>query len=341
MRTFASLLSLSLMVFAASLHAEDAAPSTVTGTALKELGETPPAPPPGFVSPAVVLLAAKTGLLPVVDMKPSLPDSVELQTDIEYGKVGDRPLLLDIYRPKERAKTAPLLVFIHGGGWKGGNKADYRVYAVHFAARGYVVASMGYRLSGEAPYPAAVNDVKCAIRYLRSQAESLAIDPERIAVIGGSAGGHLAMMVAYSSDVPELEGDGGHAGVSSRVKAVVDIYGPADMTTSFVRENQAAGELCRSFLGASIDERLDLYQQASPIRYVTKDDPPTLIMHGTIDDIVPIDQADLLAAKLNETGVPYIYDRLTGWPHTMDLSKVCNERALWFMDRFLDHYLDR
>lgn len=339
MRVSTAWLSLSLLLLVSISSAEDAAPGTVTGTALKELGETPPAPPPGFEMPAAVLIAAKTGLLPIVDMNPPLPESVELQTDIEYGKVGDRLLLLDIYRPKERAASAPLLVFIHGGGWAGGKKSDYRVYAVHFAARGYVVASVGYRLSGEKKYPAAVNDVKCAIRYLRSQAESLGIDPERSGVIGGSAGGHLAMMIGYSSDVPELEGDGGHVGVSSRVSAVVDIYGPADMTTDYVRKNKAAGNTCRSFFGASIDERLDLYEQASPIRYVTNDDPPTLIMHGTIDDIVPIEQADLLAAKLKEVGVPYIYDRLPGWPHTMDLSKVCNERALWFMDRFLDRYV--
>jgi acetyl esterase/lipase len=231
------------------------------------------------------------------------------------------------------------LIFIHGGGWKGGKKDDYRVYGIHYAQRGYVVASVGYRLSGEALYPAAVNDVKCAVRWMRASAEKIDVDPNRLGVVGGSAGGHLSMMIGYSSDVPELDGDGGHAGVSSRVQAVVDIYGPVDLTTDFVRENEMAKALCKSFFGGLVDEQIDLYRQASPINHLTKDDPPTLILHGTIDDVVPIDQGDMLAAKLTELKIPYVYDRLPGWPHAMDASVPVNERARWFMDRFLDRYL--
>jgi acetyl esterase/lipase len=325
--------------FLLPLNAEDAAIPPVSGSALKDLGGEPPAPPAGYPSSTAALLAIQIGTLKAVDRNPPLPDDVELQTNVEYGKVGDRPLVLDLYSPKERKGTLPGLIFIHGGGWKGGKKDDYRVYGIHYAQRGYVVASVGYRLSGEALYPAAVNDVKCAVRWMRASAGKNGVDPDRLGAIGGSAGGHLSMMIGYSSDVPELDGDGGNAGVSSRVQAVVDIYGPVDLTTDFVRENQGAGSLTRSFFGGSIDEKLPLFQQASPINHLTKDDPPTLILHGTIDDVVPIDQGDMLAAKLTELQIPYVYDRLPGWPHAMDASVPVNERARWFMDRFLDRYL--
>ncbi|MBX3444480.1 MAG: alpha/beta hydrolase [Planctomyces sp.] len=334
LRSAACLLCVALCPF---LTAEEPAETpVVTGTALDRLGDTPPAPPPGYPSSSAALLAVQLGMVPTVDMKPELPADVELESDVKYGRVGERDLLLDVYRPKDQSEPLPLLVFIHGGGWRGGNKADYRVYAVHFAQRGYVVASVGYRLSGEAQYPAAVHDVKCAIRWLRSQAAELKIDPDRIGVVGGSAGGHLAMMIGYSADVPELDGDGGSPGVSSRVQAVVNIYGPCDLTTDFVRENAAAKNLCRGFFGGEVDELLSVYQQASPITHLTADDPPTLILHGTTDDVVPIDQSDILSARLQELEIPYVYDRLPGWPHTMDLTQACNDRAKWFMDRFLD-----
>jgi len=321
------------------VSAEDAAVPAVSGSALKDLGDDPPQAPAGYPNSTAALLAIQLGTLKLVDRTPPVPESVELQADVEYGKVGDRSLVLDLYSPKDRSKPLPGLIFIHGGGWKGGKKDDYRVYGIHYAQRGYVVASVGYRLSGEAIYPAAVNDVKCAVRWMRASAEKIGVDPDRLGVIGGSAGGHLSMMVGYSSDVPELEGDGGNAGVSSRVQAVVDIYGPVDLTTDFVRQNQDAGSLTRRFFGGPIDEKLELFQQGSPINYVTKDDPPTLILHGTIDDTVPIDQGDMLAAKLEELKIPYVYDRLPGWPHAMDASVPVNERARWFMDRFLDRFL--
>jgi len=326
--------------YAAILVADEAAFPPLSGTALDSLGETPPAPPAGYEKASEFSEAIKAGTLAMADMQPAVPDDVEVQNDVEYGKVGDRALVLDLYSPKDHSKPHPGLLFIHGGGWKGGDKSIYKAYGIHFASRGYVVASVGYRLSGEAGYPAAVNDTKCAVRWMRSEAKRLNVDPDHLGVAGGSAGGHLALLVGLSSDVPALEGDGGHAGTSSRVQAIVDLYGPSDLTTDFVRNNASAKTLCNEFFGGSVDEKLDLYQQASPITHVTKDDPPTLIMHGTIDDVVPIDQADRLAARLKKLGVPYIYDRLPGWPHGMDGSQPCNERALWFMDRFFDHSLN-
>jgi len=313
--------------------------SVITGTALEALGDTPPEPPAGFASSDEAMQAVNTGQVPLVVVFGPIPPGVEIKRDVEYGRAGNRPLLLDLYLPKNVDGAVPGLVFIHGGGWKSGGKEDYRFYGLRFAEKGYVVASIQYRLSREAQYPAAVHDVKAAVRWMRSEAESVGVDPQHIGVAGGSAGGHLSMMVAYSSDVPELDGDSGHPGVSSRVQCIVDLYGPTDLTTQFSRTRSVEDSSLSRFFDGTYGEQKQNYEAASPIRYVTSDDPPTLILHGTIDEIVPIEQADLLARCLHEAGVPYLYDRLPGWPHAMDLALSVNERCVWLMERFFDRYL--
>jgi len=328
-----------LLLVAASADRICVGDDILTGTALDILGAPPPAPPTGFEKTQEVLTAAASGKIKVINRAAPTPDGVKVTTEIEYGKGGDESLKLDLYQPEKTDGPVPGLIFIHGGAWAGGSKNDYSYYGNVFAAKGYAFSSISYRLVKVARYPAAVEDCKCAVRWMRENAKELNIDPDRIGVAGGSAGGHLSMMVGYSPDVSELEGDGGHAGVSSRVQCVVDLYGPADLTTDFVRNNEYANRVCREFLGKSIDDDLPLYQQASPITYVDADDPPTLILHGTIDDTVPIDQGDLLATKLRATGVPYIYDRLPGWPHAMDISQDVNDRCVWLMERFFAHYL--
>jgi acetyl esterase/lipase len=297
--------------------------------------EVPPAPP-GYASEDEVKQAFFAGKLKPIDLTIDLPETVSLERNIEFGKGGDHALQLDLYSPKDRSHPVPAVLFIHGGAWKGGYRQIYHYYCTKFAEHGFVTATCSYRFVSEAPFPAAVEDTKCAVRWLRANAKERGIDPDKIGVAGGSAGGHLAMMIGYSSDVPELEGKGGNAETSSRVQAVVDLYGPTDLTTDFAKSR---GEVFHFLGDKTFDQAPDEYRLASPITHVTKDDPPTLILQGSIDSTVPIHQADLLAEKLGKVGVVCEYDRVEGWPHTMDLEQGVNRHCMAKMFEFFDKYL--
>lgn len=300
------------------------------------LPEGAPPPPRGYPTENALRIVYALGQLDLVDRNgPEVPPTIEERKDIEYGRVGDKPLLLDLYSPKELKTPVPGLIFIHGGGWKSGKRADYRVYTIDFARKGYVVATISYRLVPEAVFPAAVEDAKCAVRWMRASAAELRVDPDRIAVIGGSAGGYLALMVGYTAGQSRLEGAGGHAEVSSAVQAVVDLYGPTDFDTPLGR----ASDLVRNFLGKSYADDPELYRFASPIDHLDAEDPPTFVLHGTIDSLVPVEQSDLLVEKLKSLAVPYWYDRLDGWPHTMDLARTVNQRCQLLVSQFLETHL--
>jgi acetyl esterase/lipase len=296
-----------------------------------------PAPPRGFPTLYAGYAAYGLGLIDSLDIRDEvpLPPGVAMRDGVEYGRVGDRALLLDLYYPEKLDKPAPALIFIHGGGWNHGDRKDYKYYTVRYAQRGYVVASIGYRFASEAPYPACVEDAKCSVRYIRSHAAELHVDPNKIVVIGGSAGGHLSLMVGYSSDHPELEGQGGWPGVSSAVAAVVDLYGPTDFTVPAARNDSTL----RNFLKKTYDEDPALYKAASPITYVKPGIPPTLIFQGTLDNIVPPSQSDELSIALKAINAPYWYDCLDGFPHTMDIVKSVNEHCQAVMNLFFDKYL--
>ena len=300
-----------------------------------EAAEVPPIPQ-GYADEQAVRAAILLGQIKLIDARNiSLPDNIEEILDIEYGTGGERKLQLDLYLPKGRKKTTPAIIFIHGGAWKGGKRGDMKFYCVKFAEKGYVTATVTYRLMGEACFPAAVHDVKCAVRWLRANAAKYQVDSERIVVSGNSAGGHLSMMIGYSDD-PSLEGSGGNNNVSSRVCAVVNFYGPTDLTTDFANEQ----ELVREFVGGkTFDEAPEAYKLASPLFHLTRDDPPTLIFHGTIDSTVPVIQADILAEKLKELGIDYIYERYDGWPHTMDLAEAVNKRCVYQMEQFFKKHI--
>jgi len=195
------------------------------------------------------------------------------------------------------------VVFIHGGGWYEGDKSS--VPPLPLAEQGYAVASINYRLVDQAIWPAQIHDAKAAIRYLRSNASSYNIDPNRIGVWGMSAGAHLAALLGTSGDVPVLEGKLGLHSVSSRVQAVVDWYGPTDFASIGNGESltdHARGMLER-FFGGPMSQRKEAAYAASPVSYVSSDDPPFLLMHGDKDTLVPVSQSQQLNSLLMAAGV--------------------------------------
>jgi acetyl esterase/lipase len=292
--------------------------------------------PPGYADDQEVMTAILLGKLKLIDpTKVMTPDTVEEILGIGYGAAGGRTLKLDLYLPRTRSERTPAILFLHGGAWKTGTRGQMKYYCLRFAERGYVTATATYRLADEAPFPAAVHDVKCAVRWLRAHAAKYQIDPNRIAVSGNSAGGHLALMVGYADD-PSLEGTGGNAGVSSRVSAVVNFYGPTDLTTDFAKRQGVV----EAFLGGKkFDEAPEAFRMASPLFHLTADDPPTLIFHGTIDSTVPVAQADKLAKRLEELQITCVYERYEGWPHVMDLAEAVNRRCVYQMAHFFHRHL--
>lgn len=229
--------------------------------------------------------------------------SVTITRDIEYGRVDGRPLLLDIYNPLEPiASPMPAVIWIHGGGWRGGGKFPSRVDSL--AKYGFFCVSIDYRLSGEAQFPAAVEDAKCAVRWLRAHAAEYNIDPERIGVWGGSAGGHLSLMVACADEDAGLEGNGGWAEYSSRVAAVCSYWGPADFTNwPEIATTAARDKAPYQFLGGTLEEIPGVWQLASPASHVSAGDPPLLMVHGSLDPVVPIAQSEIMLEAYRQAGL--------------------------------------
>lgn len=211
--------------------------------------------------------------------------------DIVYGQGAGRDLHLDFY-PGSRPK-APLLVFVHGGGWCSGNQHSVGLGGQELHDAGFAIASVEYRLAPDSIWPAQLQDVKCAVRYLRSHADSLSLDPNRFGAWGTSAGGHLVSLLALVGPEAGYEGDGGSPGVSSGVQAVADLFGPTDFLAPDVTTGKGAYFL-KGFLGGN----MELRQAASPVTYVHPKSPPFLIMHGEDDELVPFHQARLLQEHL-------------------------------------------
>jgi acetyl esterase/lipase len=228
------------------------------------------------------------------------PDNARAFRDVEYARFGDKSLLLDVYVPRGAQGPLPTVVWIHGGGWSSGSKDFCRT--IGLVARGYVVASINYRFAQDAPFPAQIEDCKAAIRFLRANAAKYQIDKDRIGVSGASAGGHLVALLGTSGGVKDLEGKvGGNLEQSSKVQCVVDFCGPTDLMLFTNRGDGAAA--VAGLLGGSIEKAKDLAHAANPVTYVTKDDPPFLIVHGDKDTLVPIEHSQLLDKALKDAGV--------------------------------------
>jgi acetyl esterase/lipase len=268
----------------------------------------------------------------------ALREKIEVQADVEYGKAGDRSLKLDVIKPKaESDKARPCIVWIHGGGWQNGNKTSGTQRLAALVASGdYVGVSVGYRLTDETAWPGQIHDCKAAIRWVRANAKTLGINPDKIGVWGSSAGGHLVSMLGTSGDVKELEGKNGSPDVSSRVTCVVDFCGPSDFLALGVdnpRLNDPAGPVYK-LLGGPLKEKQDAAKEASPITHVTADDPPFLIVHGTEDRTVAIRQAELLHGAQKKVNNNTTFVKITGGGHGIGGPKV-EERVQNFFAKHL------
>lgn len=240
------------------------------------------------------------------------PENVRFERDIVYGTTGEQKLLLNISRPKDSGGPLPCVIVIHGGGWAGGHRRQHDDLTWRFAQRGYVSATISYRLAPRFRFPAQVEDAKCAVRFLRAHADKYGIDPNRIGAVGFSAGAHLSMMLGTMDDGDGLEGDGGWSDQPSKVNAVVSFFGPTDLPAIDVN---GISPILRNFLGAGRLEEPILYQRASPITYVTPGDAPTLIYQGTRDPLVPHQQAYLMVDALTNAGVDGRVELLLGAGH--------------------------
>lgn len=266
------------------------------------------------------------------------PDDIVFEEGLEYSAVGGRQLL-DIARPKSGDGPFPAVVCIHGGGFRAGSRERYRAIAYYLAQHGYVAATIDYRLSPRHQFPAAVEDSKAAVRYLRANAARFNLDPDRIGATGGSAGGHLVLMLGVTGGVEEFEGSGPNREFSSAVQAVVNQYGPTDLVASYEPGKSVdAAEVLPMFLGGDLDHAMALTRKASPLNWVSPDDAPTLTLHGEKDNYVAFEHGKWITDRLRDAGVDA---ELIGFPNAQHgfRDAADKERAWEAMVDWFDRYL--
>ncbi|MCA9135708.1 MAG: sulfatase-like hydrolase/transferase [Planctomycetales bacterium] len=273
-------------------------------------------------------------------ISPETISRLNSKLDVTYARYGDRTLEMDVYRPREAWGELPAVVCIHGGGWANGNRTSHGKIAQALAARGYVTATISYRLSGEAPFPAAIQDCKAAVRFLRAHAKEFGIDAENIGAIGLSAGGHLTALLATSVGLQELEGEGGNADFSSAIQAAVPMGAQTDLLSERTREisaTQDRGQIWRQFLGGSQQDNPTTYRIASPLYHLDENDPPCWFITGEMDD--PSTHADAFRARMRqldiETGLTIIKDA----PHPFLGKQIWFDEMLDVTDRFFTKHL--
>lgn len=268
-----------------------------------------------------------------------LPDSVEMQPDIVYATIGTRQMHLNLFLPKSGAGPFPAVVYIHGGGWTNGNRSAFQRQAAYMATKGYVGACIEYRLSPEAKYPAALYDSKAAVRWVRANAAKYKIDPNRIAAAGGSAGGHLVGLLGTTGDLPAYDTNEGVTGVSSRVAAVAAFNPAVDLVDFGKRRPTDAENSVVRFLGATYQEKPDLWKSASPTYQVSAKSAPFLFLHGDADTTVPYQQSVQMMQKLKAAGVRAEIFTATGAKHGFFNTPPFYEPALKRMEEFFDSLL--
>ncbi|WP_240772652.1 alpha/beta hydrolase [Phragmitibacter flavus] len=248
-----------------------------------------------------------------------VPEGVKAHRDLVYVKDGHERHKLDLYLPETKSdELLPLIIWVHGGGWQNGSKEGCPPLRGGYVEKGYAVASINYRLSGHAVFPAQIEDCKAAVRWLRAHADEYGLDAKRFGVWGSSAGGHLVALMGTSGDVKAFD-VGAHLDQSSRVQAVCDYFGPTDFevfvkTPGYERVANVESPEAK-LLGGAVLENKDKAARANPINYVSKDDPPFLMVHGDADKTVPLNQSELLFESLKNSGVSAQLHTIRGGGH--------------------------
>lgn len=252
-------------------------------------------------------------------------EGVRVEKDIAYVTDGDPSQKLDLYLPAQPAeKPLPLIVFVHGGGWQGGSKSNCP--ATGYVSQGYAVASVEYRFSQKATFPAQIQDCQAALRWLRANAKKYNLDPDHVGAWGSSAGGHLVALMGTSGGKKAFTPIGGNEEQSERVQAVCDLYGPADFNTVIQQAADDKGvkniyafntpkDTYSTLVGVHLGSDKAKTDAVSPVHFVSKDNPPFLILHGTKDALVPFAQSVEFEAALKQQGVPVLFQRLPNCPH--------------------------
>lgn len=267
---------------------------------------------------------------------PAVPDNVTYEAGIAYTNPDGHRQLLNMARPKSGDGPFPAIVCIHGGGFRAGSRDGYNAQIIRLAQHGYVAVTIDYRLAPKFQFPAAIHDCKAAVRWVRANAAKYKIDPNRIGVTGGSAGGHLAQFLAVTGDVKGFEGDGGNPGASSKVACVVNVYGPSDFTKSYGKSVDAA-EVLPLWLGGNLETARPKHIRASPLYWVTPNAAPTLCIHGTEDKYVAHEQAVWMVEKLKAASVEAELLTLEGAGHGFrgKDAETAEKAMIAFFDRHL------
>ena len=290
---------------------------------------------------AILLCTSYCGL---VSAQPSGPpagdlEAIQILRGQPYATVDGREMAFDLYMP-EGVSQPPLLIWVHGGGWSRGSRDA--VSTVHLVNAGYAMASVSYRLSGDAPYPAQIHDIKAAIRFLRANADQYGYNADRIGIVGVSAGAHLAALAGVTNGSAQHEGEvGDQLDVSSDVTAIVSYFGASNLT-SILDQSTPFGLNIRvpgleALFGGPVDERIPLAESASPVFHVDAGDPPLLLLHGDQDPQMPINQSHELDGAYRETGLDVAFHVVHGARHGGDqfFDVERTELVVSFLDRTL------
>lgn len=258
--------------------------------------------------------------------------------DVVYAEAGNKKLLLDLYMPAGK-KDPYLIVWVHGGAWRSGSKEDPPLGLLQ---AGYAMASVNYRLSEEAIFPALIHDIKASIRFLRGNAKKYGYRTDKIVIWGSSAGGHLAALVGTSNNDKELEGNlGAYLEESSSIQLIIDYYGPTNFLT-ILGQSTPHGVSVRApalqlLLGKPVEQVADIARKASPVHQVDRNDPPLLIVHGDQDNQVPVNQSLELMAAYKKNGIPVEIEFVPGAGHTDNVYYKGDVQA--GTEKFLKKYL--